>query len=307
MPRVSVNICCYNGGKYIAETISSVLAQTFTDFELVIVNDGSKDDTEGKILGFNDGRIKYVFQENRGLSATRNRALDLSKGEFIAILDQDDLWEPEKLELQLRVMDKNPGTGVVYSDALIIDENGVVKGAGKRNRYCRGKIISSLLKGNYIYCPTAMFRTTALKVAGKFRTDLRISEEYEMYLRLARTCDFDFVDKPLARYRVHSENSSRDAVKDYTETIVCLVDFAAGEQDIELRNSAVSRADITRLKLAALLIWSARSAEAGNVLLEIGPGVAVGFLGLLLRFISALPSGLSKLMLTPLKYAGMIK
>ena len=137
MPRVSVNICCYNGGKYIAETISSVLAQTFTDFELVIVNDGSKDDTEGKILGFNDGRIKYVFQENRGLSATRNRALDLSKGEFIAILDQDDLWEPEKLELQLRVMDKNPGTGVVYSDALIIDENGVVKGAGKRNRYCR--------------------------------------------------------------------------------------------------------------------------------------------------------------------------
>lgn len=308
MPRVSVNICCYNGEKYIAETIRSVLAQTYTDFEIIVVNDGSKDATEHIILGFKDPRIKYFAQANQGLSATRNRAMELSSGEFIAILDQDDIWEPEKLELQVRLMDSDPGVGVVYSDYSVIDEHGnITRADQKPHKYCRGHVAESILKDNYVPCPTIMFRASALGKAGKFRTDFKQAEEYDLCLRLSRICDFDFVDKPLARYRVHATNASRDIVRNYIETIACLADFAAAEQDDELRACAARWADINRLKLAAVLIWEERNSEVPTVLKSVSSGVLTRICGLGLKGLSLSPSRISRTLLWPLKAAGIMR
>ena len=307
MARVSVNICCYNGEKYLAEAIKSVLDQTYTDFEVVIVNDGSNDTTEKVVLAFKDERIKYFYQANVGLSAARNRALSLSNGEFVAILDQDDLWAPEKLELQVGLMDSKPDVGVVYSAGYTVGGDGTILRAERTSRYCRGEITGSLLKGNYISCPTVMFRASALKKVGGFRTDLKIAEEYDMYLRLARVCKFDFVDKPLARYRVHSSNTSKDRAKDYMEAIVCLVDFSAVEKDEALRVMALKYADIYRLRLAAVLIWSKRGVEVPALLENIRPGTFAEAAGFVLRLFSFLPFWLSRILLLPVKAAGIIQ
>jgi len=306
MARVSVNICCYNGEKYIADAIKSVLAQTFADFEIIVINDGSKDNTEKEILALKDGRIKYFFQENRGLAATRNRAIELSGGEFIAILDQDDLWEPDKLEAQVRLMDADRNVGVVYSDAYVIDSSGYVRGTGRKHRYRRGQIAMSLLKGNYIFCPTVMFRRSVLDKAGRFRTDLKIGEEYEMYLRLSRICVFDFVDKPVARYRVHESNVSVDIVKAYVETVMCLSEFAAVERDLKIRKTALKYADITRLKLVAALVWNNRGSEIPEVLCNIKSGKFPVFAALL-RIMLYLPPCILKTACLPFKATGIVK
>jgi len=307
MPRVSVNICCYNGEKHITSAVQSVLNQTFSDLEIIVINDGSKDGTEKAVLAFQDVRIKYYFQQNEGLAKTRNRAFALSGGEFITILDQDDIWEPEKLALQVDVMERNPEVGVVYSDVYVIDEHDIIRGTGRRARYRRGKVAPELLKGNYIYCPTVMFRASVLKKAGQFRTDLKIGEEYDMYLRLARICAFDFVDKPLARYRVHSDNASRDMVRNYTETVMCLTDFAAAANDEKLSRSAMWHADINRLKLMAALVWDRKCKEVSDILPKLRSGFLIGAAGFGLRLLAFAPHWIARFFLLPLKSAGIVR
>ncbi|HBU09079.1 MAG TPA: glycosyl transferase family A [Candidatus Omnitrophica bacterium] len=306
MPRVSVNICCYNGEKYIAETIQSVLDQTYSDFELIVINDGSKDASEKVILGIKDERIKYFRQENKGLSETRNRAISLSSGEFIAILDQDDVWETEKLAQQVNLMDTRPAVGVVYTDAYPVNAKGDVLGIRGRDTYFTGQLVPALLRNNFICCPTVMFRAACLKRIPGFRTDLKIAEEYDLYLRLSRICDFACVERPLARYRLHAGNTSGDMVRDYSEAIVCLADFASAENNDRLRKIAVRYADYCRLRLAAALIWKERRGDVPDVLKVLSSGYLVRLFGFVLEHVSVAPSWFSRILLLPLKYAGIV-
>ena len=123
-PKVSVIIPAYNHERYVGEAIRSVLDQTYREFELIIINDGSTDSTETEILRFNDDRIRYYSQENRGLSATLNRGIELARGEFFNFLPSDDVFYPEKLEVQLRVFEGNPDLGVVFSYPQLVDAQG---------------------------------------------------------------------------------------------------------------------------------------------------------------------------------------
>src|SRR4030042_3503317 len=114
-PKISVVIPAYNHQKYVGEAIQSVLDQTFQDFELIIINDGSTDHTEAEILKFKDERIRYYSQENRGLSAPLNRGIELARGEYFNFLPSDDAFFPDKLEAQLRIFEKNPSLGLVFA------------------------------------------------------------------------------------------------------------------------------------------------------------------------------------------------
>nr|WP_256498773.1 glycosyltransferase family A protein [Chroococcidiopsis sp. CCNUC1] len=115
MPKVSVIIPAYNAMKYLPATLGSLLSQTFDDFEAIVVNDGSFDETEKWVSQIEDPRVKLICQQNKGLAGARNTGINQATGEYIAFLDADDLWEPSKLEKQVAVLEENPEVGLVYT------------------------------------------------------------------------------------------------------------------------------------------------------------------------------------------------
>ena len=220
MPRVSINLCCYNSEPFLEETLASVFAQTYADYELVVVNDGSKDRTDEIVRRhIAAGRpIVYHAQPNAGLGRARNKALELSSGELIAILDHDDVWEPRKLELQVPLFDR-PEVGLAASDALFVDSAGRPRGLySAGNPLQRGKILRELVLYNFVPCAAAVMRRSAIRDAGGFfRPDFRISEEYELFLRLAARAEFDFRPEPLVRLRVHAASAGWDFAREREE------------------------------------------------------------------------------------------
>jgi len=220
MPRVSIDLCCYNSEPFLEETLASVFAQTFTDYELVIVNDGSKDRTDEIVRRHvAAGRpIVYHPQANAGLGAARNKALELSKGELIAILDHDDVWEPRKLELQVPLFDRRE-VGFAGSDARYIDARGRPLGLySDANPLQRGKVLRELVLYNFVPCAAAVLRRSAIGAAGGFfKPDFRVSEEYELFLRLAAISEFDYSPEPLVSIRVHAASAGWDFAREREE------------------------------------------------------------------------------------------
>ena len=208
MPNVSVNICCYNSEKFIEKTLQSVLAQTYRDLEVIIVDDGSSDRTGDIIRSIADQRIIYHYQKNQGLSYSRNRAIDLSKGEYIAFLDHDDLWLPEKLEKQLALFERNRSLGMVYSDCFAFNMN-----TGQKVRYSemtqlfRGWVLAQLFQVDFIPVLTALVKRDVIGMAGKFDLNYKIAEDYEFFVRVAERYPVDFIPEPLAVYNLHDDNS----------------------------------------------------------------------------------------------------
>ena len=130
-PRISVIIPCYNSEKFIKETMDSVLSQTYRDFEVIVIDDGSKDKTREIIQSFDDERIKYYYKKNGGMADARNEGIKLAKGEHIAFLDHDDIWFSDKLELQLSEIEKSECIGIVYSGYIEINDKHIIL-RGKR-------------------------------------------------------------------------------------------------------------------------------------------------------------------------------
>lgn len=149
MPRISVVIPVYNGEKPIRETIDSILNQTFSDFELIMINDGSQDSTLDILTNVQDPRLKVFSYPNVGLSASRNRGISHACGEFIAFLDADDLWTPDKLEAQLLALEENPQAVLAYSWTDFIDESGQLLGFGI-SYTITGDVYTELLVLNFV-------------------------------------------------------------------------------------------------------------------------------------------------------------
>jgi len=209
MPKVSVNIPCFNGQKYIAETLQSVLDQTYQDFEVILVNDGSTDRTEEIVKGFCDDRIRYYYQDNMGLARTRNRLLELSNGEFVAFLDQDDLWMPAKLEKQIPLFKKNPKVGLVYSRLICLNDEGYTYQLSRRKKMHRGYVFGELLKGNFLPVQGTVIRREVLSALGEwFDERFSMAEDADLFMRIAHDYEVDYVDEPLAKRRMHKESLS---------------------------------------------------------------------------------------------------
>ncbi len=210
-PLVSVVVPTYNAASTIRETMDSVLNQTYTDLELIVVDDGSTDDTARVVQEFRDERIVYVYQRNQERSVARNNGISRAKGKYVAFVDADDLWLPSKLEQQLAVLEAHPDLGLVYCDVFHFDDF-----TGKDlflfshiRRLYRGKIeLHLLLKNCFIQSPTAVVPKNLFDRVGLFDPSLVPVEDWDMWLRIAADYPIDYIDQPLARYRLHKDVTS---------------------------------------------------------------------------------------------------
>ena len=208
MPKlVSVVVPTYNYRHYVGEAIESVLAQSHQPLEILVVDDGSTDGTQEELRRFN-GRIRYLHQPNRGLSAARNTGILAAAGEFIALLDADDLWAPTKIEKQMALMD-SPEVGVVFCALNRID----VRSGAEEVKHClpdsRGDLRRMLLHRNCMTASTVLVRRACFEKAGLFDESLRSAEDWDMWIRISRHFHFDYVPEPLITYRIHGANMTK--------------------------------------------------------------------------------------------------
>lgn len=209
-PRVSVIVPTYNGESFVRETLESVLAQTWRDFELIVCDDGSTDGTLA-ILDEYAGRLRVVRQANQGVAAARNHAALEARGEYLAFLDHDDLWEPHLLATLVPILDARADCAMVYADAWIIDSAGHVRGKrGSFLAYASGDVFDPLLLGNFIPVETTLLRASVFRELSGCDVSLRYLEDYELCLRVARRGPVAFHPEPLARYRIHERNLSHE-------------------------------------------------------------------------------------------------
>lgn len=207
MPKVSVVVPTYNREEYICETIDSILAQTFTDFEVVIVDDGSKDNTLAKLEQYGN-KIKVVRQPNSERAVARNNGVQNSTGDLIAFVDSDDVWIKDKLEKQVEVLDNNPDVICSNGLCLRIDENSNKIQTAKRQTVGHsGDVFEELLFRNFIVSPTPVVRRAYFEKSGGFETKYIPYEDWQLWLKVSTLGKFHYLNRPLAYYRVHSEQS----------------------------------------------------------------------------------------------------
>ncbi|MDF0750461.1 glycosyltransferase [Marinobacter sp. 71-i] len=210
MATVSVVTPTYNRARFLPDAVSSVLAQTYADLELIIVDDGSEDDTVKVLEPFlADGRVRYFYQENQGQSHARNLALEQARGDFIAFLDSDDMWAPEKLEKQLAVLRANPEVDIVHGDEAVIDEQGTVISIENMKRYS-GRITRYLLADNSVSITTALVRRRCFDEMGGFDTSVGVADDYELWLRFSARYYYQYEPDIVASYRVMADQISSD-------------------------------------------------------------------------------------------------
>jgi len=215
-PEVSVVIGAYNCGPYIRETVYSVINQTFKDWELIIVDDGSSDDTYKIACDIRDERIKVIrLNKNSGLPAiSRNTGIKASRGEFIAFLDHDDIWFPDKLNIQLRYLKEDPAIGLVCCNLKIISSDKRINNMNHifDNRLRSGYLYNELMSSNFIVCSSVVTRMSLMRDAGYFDEDPNIvaCEDLDLWLRIARQNKIIFIPQALGAYRVHDSNRSSD-------------------------------------------------------------------------------------------------
>jgi glycosyltransferase involved in cell wall biosynthesis len=215
-PLVSVIIPTHNSAMFIAESVRGVLAQTDRRFEVIVVDDGSSDDTREALRPFAD-LIRYLHQDNRGPAAARNAGIRIARGEFICFLDADDSWSPNKLELQIASMAAHADVGLLFADAQESDGATIRKpsivasmtfGADVLSQERLDQAFRKLLVENFVPTSTVMIRKSSLLKAGLFDETLQNVEDRDMWLRLAATSGVACVPQVLATKRSHGANIS---------------------------------------------------------------------------------------------------
>jgi len=207
-PLVSVVIPCFNHGRFLGDAIASALAQTYTPVEVVVVDDGSTDDTAAVAARFPS--VRYVHQENAGLAAARNTGLRESRGAYLAFLDADDLLLPQALETSLELLERSPECAFVSGWFRYVDADGVLESIDVPPKV-PADLYLGFLRGNYVGMhATVMYRRAPLEAAHGFDVSLPACEDYDLYLRLAAEHPVLRHDEVVADYRQHTANMSRD-------------------------------------------------------------------------------------------------
>lgn len=217
-PLVSAVLSTYNRAGLVVEAVESVLAQTVADREVIVVDDGSTDDTAGSLRRFGD-RIRYHPKPNGGAASARNVGIGLARGRYLAFLDSDDAWVPDHLAAQLAAFEAEPGLGLVYGEYHSYEGDRLV-GVFPRRAAPSGHAYAGLLAASLVQTSTAMVPKAIAEQNGPFNERYRIGDEYDWFLRLSARWPIRFLPRPLVRYRVHGGNLSRDAVRFNSEMLV---------------------------------------------------------------------------------------
>jgi len=211
-PRVSVCLPTYNRSALLREAMQSVLSQTFEDWELIVSDNASTDDTEQTVRAFADSRIRYSRQpQNRGQVPNYNHCLSLARGEYITIFSDDDLMLSENLASKVAVLDRHPNVGLVYSKYHVIDATGEITmadtnwghGVERTMDSNAGRIEVLSARGNLVNSPTAVFRRACYERLGGFTSRLRFAFDYEYWLKIAALYEVAFLARPLIKWRLH--------------------------------------------------------------------------------------------------------
>jgi glycosyltransferase involved in cell wall biosynthesis len=211
MPKVSIVVPAHNAMVYLPQTIDSVLSQTFADFELLIINDGSSDHLIEWFSQARDSRIKLISQENQGVANARNTGILSAKGEYIAFLDADDIWEKTKLEKQVSCLDENPAVGLVYAWTQLINAKGKLLKFSVMHQeegYIWEKIVIQDVVGSG---SCAMVRASCFQQVGLFDQSVAIAADFDMWIRIAAVYEFAVLKEHLVFYRQHLTNASKDS------------------------------------------------------------------------------------------------
>lgn len=249
MPEVSVIITTYNYGHMLAESIDSVMTQDYDDFELIVVDDGSTDNTSEVVSRYGD-RIRYVRQDHSGIAAARNHGIAEAKADLIAFQDADDLWAPNTLSLRVQSIKRHPELGLVFGDAIVLRDGEIVVHSFLKERavlrtldtVCeRGylRIISesafpALLKERFIPIPSIIIPKQRFDEVGPWDASFEGVEDYEFYLRLSKRFRLGYLDRVLVTCRIHGANVSCSVSKQNERRINLLRRF---EDDPQLSPS----------------------------------------------------------------------
>lgn len=218
MPKVSVNIISYNNAKFVRRAIDSVLSQTFKDYEIIFVDDGSTDNTAA-IVQACQGAVRYIYQENLGIPVARNRGILASQGEYIALLDADDYWVPNKLELQVAILDRYKNVGFVYSKIPVVNEEGQQKGVWPHTE-CGRNFYEIIEKGAFSPNTTVMVRKECFVKVGLFDPVMPPVEDIDIWLRIARYYQiYEIQDTLLGFYYREDNKPPRDKIKLFTSQV----------------------------------------------------------------------------------------
>jgi glycosyltransferase involved in cell wall biosynthesis len=211
MPKISIVIPAYNSMKYLPETLESVLQQSFTDFEVLIINDGSTDNIIQWASEITDPRVKLISQKNQGVSVARNTGIARARGEYIAFLDADDLWQQTKLEKQVRCLDENPEVGLVHTSTALMDCHGKLTGR-IMTAFAEGEVWQELVESNKIACSSVMVRRCCLEKVGGFEPNLHFAEDWDLWIRISVHYPFAVLQEPLYYYRQIPNSLSKNLV-----------------------------------------------------------------------------------------------
>jgi len=211
MPIVSIIVPTYNRSNLVVRAIKSVLAQSFADFEVIVVDDASTDDTQQRIAELKDPRIKIIRHEkNKGAPAARNSGIKASQGEYIGFLDDDDEWLPDKLEKQLQLFETSGNeAGLIYSGFYFVsDRNNRILSNITPNK--KGNLYSDLLRRNILGSPTPLIKRYCFDKVGLFDETLPSCQDWDMWIRISKFYKFDFVSDALSKVYVHGKQISLD-------------------------------------------------------------------------------------------------
>jgi glycosyltransferase involved in cell wall biosynthesis len=255
MPLVSVIIPTFNRAKLIPESIESVLSQSFTDFEIIVIDDGSTDNTRDVVARF---PVKYVLQRNQGPASARNTGITMAKGKYVAFLDSDDHMLENSLAKRVDALEKHPEAAFAFGQILLMDENGQLCGSYKApyKSSCMlngKKQMHDLILDNHIPTSTVMIRLGCLDKTGLFNPDFRHgSEDLELWLRLCSAYDSVYIAEPLARWRVHSHRITSELSLDEIENAHQLI-IQSVFSNPELSHRFTSRRNLVYSHLYRLL------------------------------------------------------
>jgi glycosyltransferase involved in cell wall biosynthesis len=212
---------CFNGEKYLRESIQSVVAQTYLNWEIIFIDNVSTDHSEEIVRSFHSDKIRYFKLEKQiPLGAARNVALEKASGEYIAFLDTDDLWVADKLQTQIDFFAENPDLQFVYSDFVIFTD----KNNGEFRRWMKhfsrpkpsGKVFGQFLKVYPVNLQTVMLRSDLIRSTGElFDPSFKVAEEFDLFMRLFYNCRVGYIKRVLSKYRIHPQQESRQKIELY--------------------------------------------------------------------------------------------
>ncbi len=273
---VSIVVPAYNAARYLKQTLESILSQTYRNFEIIVVDDGSTDDTPCIAQQFGNA-IRYIRQPNRGLSAARNTAIKNARAEVIALLDSDDLWEPQFLERMIHLLNIHPEAAGVYCGFQYINSKGEVVGKPSLKIVPPESFHSTMVNdGNWLAPCAVIFRRQLAEKVGLFDESLHAVEDWDLWIRMSECAPFVGLQEALVKYRRHENNMSKDpdrmitAINQLTEKR-----YGPAEGDISTWSSSKKGAYSSHYRGVAIRFFAAgrvqKSASYLQRLAEISP------------------------------------